>query len=153
MTPPGVRTNNPSKRAATNPRLRPRGHWGWQNIGSELCKRWRKFIIVIFKYELVITKRSSTIKPSEKEREYRKWKNTISSFNHLWTAENSTEVTLKWLKLHRVFHTCSSENPTSTRISHRMSWRRKVRCYIFVPQNIRCYYPAKQTQTTFYTRR
>jgi hypothetical protein len=29
--PGGIRTNNPSKRAAADPRLRPRGHWDRQN--------------------------------------------------------------------------------------------------------------------------
>ena len=27
--PGGIRTHNPSKRAAADPRLRPRGHWDW----------------------------------------------------------------------------------------------------------------------------
>jgi hypothetical protein len=27
--PGGIRTHNPSKRGATYPRLKPRGHWGW----------------------------------------------------------------------------------------------------------------------------
>ena len=29
--PGGIRTRNPSKRTAANPRLRPRGHWDRQN--------------------------------------------------------------------------------------------------------------------------
>ena len=29
MPPGGIRTRNPSKRAAADPRLRPRGHWDW----------------------------------------------------------------------------------------------------------------------------
>ena len=28
--PGGIRTPNPSKRAAAYPRLRPRGHWAWR---------------------------------------------------------------------------------------------------------------------------
>jgi len=30
--PGGIRTHNPSKRAAANPRIRRRGHWDWQTI-------------------------------------------------------------------------------------------------------------------------
>ena len=30
--PGGIRTHNPSKRAAADPRLRPRGHWDRQNV-------------------------------------------------------------------------------------------------------------------------
>jgi hypothetical protein len=30
--PGGIRTHNPSKRAAVDPRLRPRGHWDRQQI-------------------------------------------------------------------------------------------------------------------------
>jgi hypothetical protein len=29
MPPGGIQTRNPSKRAALDPRLRPRGHWDW----------------------------------------------------------------------------------------------------------------------------
>jgi hypothetical protein len=28
--PGGIRTRNPSRRAAANPHIRPRGHWDWQ---------------------------------------------------------------------------------------------------------------------------
>jgi len=31
--PSRIRTHNPSKRAAADPRLRPRGHWDWQVNG------------------------------------------------------------------------------------------------------------------------
>jgi hypothetical protein len=30
MPPGGIQPHNPSKRAAADPRLRPRGHWDWQ---------------------------------------------------------------------------------------------------------------------------
>ena len=29
--PGGIRTHNPSKRPAADPRLRPQGHWDWQS--------------------------------------------------------------------------------------------------------------------------
>jgi len=32
MLPDGIRTRNPSKRAAADPRLRLRGHWDWQLV-------------------------------------------------------------------------------------------------------------------------
>jgi hypothetical protein len=35
--PGGIRTRNPSKRAAANPRLRPLGHWDWDPV-NKLCK-------------------------------------------------------------------------------------------------------------------
>ena len=33
-----IRAHNPSKRAATYPRLRPRGHWEWQLVSEQLPK-------------------------------------------------------------------------------------------------------------------
>ena len=32
MPPGGIRTRDPSKRAAADTRLRPRGHWGWHFV-------------------------------------------------------------------------------------------------------------------------
>jgi len=32
--PDGIRTRNPSKRAAANPRLRPRGHWDQPTLAT-----------------------------------------------------------------------------------------------------------------------
>ena len=46
--PGGIRTHNPSKRAAVDPRLRPRGHWDWHRAVNKrdkyVCvKRWSGF--------------------------------------------------------------------------------------------------------------
>jgi hypothetical protein len=40
-TPGGIRTHNPRKRAASDPRLRPRGHWD----------RHETYIVTFFKLE------------------------------------------------------------------------------------------------------
>jgi len=46
----GIRTHNPSKRAAAEPRLRPRGHWDRQDIPS---------VLIILKWTGPITANSS----------------------------------------------------------------------------------------------
>jgi hypothetical protein len=37
MPPAGIRTRSPIKRAAADPRLRPRGHWDRQNFTENIC--------------------------------------------------------------------------------------------------------------------
>jgi len=126
MTPPGF---GPIIPASERPQTRAldraaTGSYKTQEVNSVNDARKLQIIILCNYIEIVITNRSSGIKPSEKKREYRKWKNAVSSFNHLSTAEYSTEMGFVWLQLHHVFHTNSNENPTRTRISHRMSrWR------------------------------
>jgi hypothetical protein len=37
LCPGGIRTDNPSKRAAADPRLRPHGHWDWLSNPYRIC--------------------------------------------------------------------------------------------------------------------
>ena len=94
MTPPGF---GPIIPASERPQTRAldraaTGSYKTQEVNSVKDARKLQIIILCNYIEIVITNRSSGIKPSEKKREYRKWKNAVSSFNHLSTAEYSTEV-------------------------------------------------------------
>jgi hypothetical protein len=57
--PGGSLTHNLSRRAATDPRLRPRGHWDWQRIQyfSQYFKNWATFMILCIAFKGNATKR------------------------------------------------------------------------------------------------
>ena len=47
MPPGGIRTRSPSKRAAADPRLRPRGHWDRQGKSHAVMNRLAQSVILL----------------------------------------------------------------------------------------------------------
>jgi len=55
QVPGGIRTHNPRKQAATNPRLRLRGHWGRQNTSLNTVKvKVQKFMKKSFSFFYIL---------------------------------------------------------------------------------------------------